>query len=183
MDNTINKVLSDLRINKKNLRYYMTKYANSLDFSSTDLDDVARIVLFRKLGLSTNYVNLLRKKKVTLGELLGNNVLQYAEHLRTYEYEELTYSICKEMIGDIPRDVPIWDTPLLGILTGRLFVSAIIGIALGVLSLALQCQWDSCIDRICRYSILLLWYVIFSTFIDDYIWRKRLSRIREQISD
>lgn len=183
MDNTINRVLSDLRINKKNLKYYMTKYANSLDFSSTDLDDVARIVLFRKIGLSTDYINKLRKKKVTLGELLGNNMLQYPDNLRNVQYEELTYRICKEMMGDIPRDVPIWDTPLLGILTGRLFIAAIIGIALGVLSLALQSQWDSCLDRIYRYSILLLWYVIFSTFIDDYIWRKRLSRIREQISD
>lgn len=174
------ELAEELKISRRNLKYYVARYAKKLNWDGGDEDDLARIVLFRKLGFSSIWIKSLRSGKSQICEALDScpRVVRHLNasvlvQLRTQQWTSLSFADCVALINSSALPTPKRDVLFLGRLLEPIVLGVVLGIVISGASFAIQHRWEDCRTVFVHHMPLVLVYLAAYVVRDEIVWRKR----------
>ena len=105
-------IADELRISHKNLQYYCGRYADDFRENNDTADTIARVALFRKLGVSHMTIHAAAAKDLSVPDILSASpkAKEYAyEALHEKQWADISYADCKRIIKSTDLQTPKQD--------------------------------------------------------------------------
>lgn len=173
-------LIYELRISRKNLCFYVARYAKTLEWNDANKDELARIVLFRKLRINYWDIKHLRNGSWSIAEVLQahSNVKKYLTdsdlaYLQAQQWAAIRYVDCVKLIENNNLSTPKQDVLFWGRLAEEKIFAVILGIAIAGINFTFQRRWEDCFMAIVYYLPLVLVYLAMYAIIDYIVWKKR----------